>query len=126
MHIDHICHQISKQVDLYFGQPRFKHLAEFAKFPFLIPQNNSYCESIFSTVRKTFTDCRHNLEKDATEGHAFTTVYTKTISIRNNLLGILIPKITIFGKKLACYEWEPIKCILAQAKSATYKNLQAR
>ena len=38
MHIDHICHQISKQVDLCFGQPRFKHLAEFAKFPFLIPR----------------------------------------------------------------------------------------
>ena len=33
----------------------------------------------------------------------------------------------LFGKKkLACYEWEPTKSILAQAKSETYKNLHAR
>ena len=51
----------------------------------------------------------------------------KTTSIKNSLLGILIPKIIIFGKKkLACYEWEPTKSILAQERSATYKNLQAR
>ena len=51
----------------------------------------------------------------------------ETTSIRNNLLGILIPKINIFGKeKLACYEWEPTKSIYAQAKSATNKNLQDR
>ena len=31
MCIDHIWHHISKQIDLYSGQPRFKHLAEFAK-----------------------------------------------------------------------------------------------
>ena len=47
-------------------------------------------------------------EKMATQGHASTNVYTETVSIRNNLLGILIPQINIFGKKkLACYEWEP-------------------
>ena len=46
---------------------------------------------------------------------------------RTNLLGILIPKINKFGKrKLACYEWESTKSIVAQAKSETYKNLQAR
>ena len=50
----------------------------------------------------------------------------ETTSIRNNLFGILIPKINLFGKKLACYEWEPTKSILAPSKSATYKNLQAR
>ena len=54
-------------------------------------------------------------------------MFTEAISIRNNLLGILIPKINIFGKKkLACYECEPTKSIHAQAKSATYKNLQTR
>ena len=31
MLIDNICHQISKQIDLYSGQPHFKHLAEFAR-----------------------------------------------------------------------------------------------
>ena len=29
-------------------------------------------------------------------------------------------------KKSACYEWESTKSVLAPAKSATYKDLQAR
>ena len=38
-----------------------------------------------------------------------------------------MPRIIIFGKKkLACYEWEPTKSILAQEKSATNKNFQVR
>ena len=78
-------------------------------------------------MRKICTDGHNNLGKYATQGNASTSVYTETTSIRNNLLGILIPKINIFGKKkLACYELEPIKSILAPAKSATYKNFQAR
>ena len=72
MRIDHIYHQISKQIDLYSGQPHFKHLAEFAKFLLLILHSNSYCESIFSTTRKICTDGRHNLVKDAKQGHAST------------------------------------------------------
>ena len=127
MHMDHIWHQISKQIDLYFGQPRFKNLVEFDKFQLLIPHSNSYCKGIFNTVRKICTDGRYNLRsKDATLGHASINVYTEAISIRNNILGILMPKISIFGKKLACYKWEPIKCILAQVKSTTYKKLQVR
>ena len=91
----------------------------------MIPHSNSYCESIFSTIKKICTDGRHILGKDATPGHPSTSVYTETTSIRNNLLEILIPKVNIFRKKkLACHELEPT--ILAQAKSATYKNLQAR
>ena len=63
----------------------------------------------------------------ATPGHPSASVYMETTSTRNNLLEILIPKINIFGKKkLACYEWEPTKSILAQAKSAACKNLKAR
>ena len=101
--------------------------SDFAKVLLLIPQSNLHCESIFSTIRKICTTGRQNVRKDATQGHAFTSVYTETASIRNNLFGILIPKTNIFGrKKLACYEWEPTKSIHAQAKSATYKNLQAR
>ena len=66
---------------------------------------NSYCESIFSTIRKICTDGLHNLGKDATQNHTATSLYTETTSIRKNLLGILIPKVNIFGKKkLACYE----------------------
>ena len=49
--------------------------------------------------------------------------------MKNNLLEILILKINIFRKKkLACYKQykqEPTNSILAQAKSATCKNLQA-
>ena len=29
MHTDHIWHQISKEIDLYPGQPRFKHFTDF-------------------------------------------------------------------------------------------------
>ena len=70
--IDHICHQISKQSDLYSYQSHFKHIAEFSKFLLLILHSNSYCESIFSTTRKICTDGRHNLVKDAKQGHAST------------------------------------------------------
>ena len=60
------------------------------------------------------------IKEDAAQGHACTSVYTETACLSNNFLGILTPKINIFGKKkLACYEWELIKSILAQAKSAT-------
>ena len=84
-------------------------------------------KNIFSTITNICTDSHYNLGKDATKGHATTTnVFTETISIRSNLLDIPIHKINIFGKKLACYEWESIKCVLALAKPATYKNLQAR
>ena len=67
MRTDHIWHQVSKQTDLYSGQPHFKHLTEFAKFLLWIPHSDSYCESIFSTIRKTWTDGCHNLGKDATQ-----------------------------------------------------------
>ena len=46
---------------------------------------------------------------------------------RKQYLYETVPKINIFGKKkLTCYEWELTKSIHAQAKSATYKNLQTR
>ena len=90
--INHIWHQISKQIDLYFGETCFKHLAEFAKFLLLIPDSNSFCESIFSAIRKISTNGRHNFGKGATS----TSVFMKTTSIRNNFFGILMPKINIF------------------------------
>ena len=92
MRTDHIWHQIYKQIDLYSGQPRFKYLAEFPKFLLLISHSNSYCESILSGIGKIFTDGRHNLGKDGTQGHASTSVYTETTFIRNNLLAIMIPR----------------------------------
>ena len=125
--IDYVWNQISKITVAHTGQPRFQHLAHLAKFLLLIPHSNSFCESVYSTIRKICSDGRHNLGKDATLGHASTSVYNATTSIRNNLLGILIPKINIFWKrKLACYEWEPTNQVITTAKLVTYKNLQAR
>ena len=64
------------------------------------------------------------------QGHTsciYINAFAETISIRNNLLGILIPKINIFGKKkLACYEWELTKSIRAQAKSPHTKTFRLR
>ena len=62
------------------------------KFLLLISHRNSYCESILSGIGKNFTDGRHNLGKDGTQGHASTSVYTETRFIRNNLLAIMIPR----------------------------------
>ena len=60
------------------------------------------------------------IKEYAAQDHASTSVYTETACLSNNLLGILTPKINTFGKKkLAWYEWELTKSILAQAKSVT-------
>ena len=87
---DHIWHQISKQVNLYSGQRRFKYFAEFAKFLLLISHSNSFCESIFSAIGKICTDGAHNLGKYATQVHASTSVYAETTFIRSIFLGIMI------------------------------------
>ena len=125
--IDQVWHKVSLLNDAFSGLPRFKHLAKLAKVLLLIPHSNAYCESVFSTIRKICTTGRHNLGKDAAKGHASTSVYKDTTSIRNNLLGILITKINIFGRrKIQCYEWEPPKQVISHAKSVTYTNLKAR
>ena len=68
-------------------------------------------------------ECHTKLQVYVTQCHASTSKYEEATSIRNNLFGILIPKTNIFRKrKLTYYEWEPINSIVAQAKSATYKN----
>ena len=91
----------------------------------MILLGNSYCENIVITVTKICTDSRQNLGKHATQGHGFTNMYTETISVWNSL-GILISKINIFEKIFSILWWESTKSIHAQAKSATYKNLQPR
>ena len=48
----------------------------------------------------------------------------EAISIRKNLLGILIPKISVFGKKLACYEWEPQSLLLLKQNLQHTKNFR--
>ena len=71
--------------------------------------------------------CYTRSQGHATQGNGSTSKYTETNFVRNNRFCLLIPKInTFWKKKLACYERKPRKFILAQARSPTYKNLQAR
>ena len=82
--IDYVWYQISKITVAHTGQHRFQHLAHLAKFLLLILHSNSFCESVFSTIRKICSDGRHNLGKDAILGHASTSVYNATTSIRSS------------------------------------------
>ena len=76
--------------------PSFCCFSSLAKFPQLIPESNSFCEGVFSTVKKILTDSRYNLGKYLVGGHAHFNVYESETGIRNNLFGLLIPKINIF------------------------------
>ena len=125
--IDAVWRDIGKIKDPCSGSPRFPVLVKLAQAMLLIPHSNAYCESIFSTVRKICTDGRHNLGKNAEQGHAATSVYNETTNVRNTLLGILLTKINIFQKKkIVCHEWKPSDKLVKAAKSATYEDLQAR
>ena len=78
-------------------------------------------------MRKICTDGRHNLGKNATQGHTATSVYNGKTEIRNTLTYVLVTKINIFQRrKIACHEWEPTDKIVQEAKSVTYTALQAR
>ena len=46
-----------------------------------------------------YTNERHKLGKEATEGHASRSVFQPTTGIRNNLVGLLIIKVNIFLKQ---------------------------
>ena len=131
--MDHIWHQISKLIDLYtLANLVLNTLQSLLNFYFWfltvihivrvsLIQSERPAIMVAITCDQNMLATQHKLQ-----GHASINVYAETIYIRNNLLGILIPKINIFGKKLACSEWEPVKCILAQVKSTTYKKLQVR
>ena len=73
--------------------PRFSNLARFL---LLIPHSNSFCDSVFSTVKKILTDSKQNLGKDIVGRDAHSRVYESETGIRNNLVGLIIPKINIF------------------------------
>ena len=75
LHIDNMWYQVSKKVDLILGQPLFKHPTEYAKFLFLSLHSNSYFESIFSTIRNTFTDGNHNLLHKVARSCYITCIY---------------------------------------------------
>ena len=85
--------------DPYSGLPRFPVLVQLVRVLLLIPQSNSYCESVFRTVRKICTDGRHNLGKNATQGHTATSVNNDTTEIRNTLTYVLVTKEKISSKE---------------------------
>ena len=70
--------------------PRFSNLSNLARFLLLIPHSNSFCESVFNTVKKILTDSKQNLGKDIVGRYAHSSVYERETGIRNNLLGLLI------------------------------------
>ena len=106
--IDAVWCDIAAIKDPCSGLPRFPVLVKFVRVLLLIPHSNAYCESVFSTVHKICIDGRHNLGKNAMQGHAATSVYNDTTEIRNTLIGVLVTKINVFQrKKIACHEWEP-------------------
>ena len=75
---------------------RFPNLSNLARFLLLIPHSNSFCEGVFSTIKKIFIDSRHSLGKDVIREHAHSSVYEYKTGIRSNLVGLLIAKINIF------------------------------
>ena len=87
--IDAVWRDITAIRDPYSGLPRFPVLVQLVRILLLIPHSNAYCESVFSIVRKTYADGRHNLGKNATQGHAATSAYNDTAEIRNTLTGVL-------------------------------------
>ena len=107
MHIDHIWHKISKQIDVYSGQLCFKHLEEFAKFIFLIPRGNSYCEIIFSTIRKICTDGSEAVTGGVLKNFVNFSVFLEKvflkilqISLENNALNSLVNNIEGLPKEV--------------------------
>ena len=85
--------------------PLFSNLSNLARFLLLIPHSNTFCEGVFSIVKKILTNSRDNLGKDVIRGHAHSSVYEDETGIRNKLVGLLIAKINIFQQQqITCYE----------------------
>ena len=125
--IDLFWYEMSMLKDSVTGTPHFPNLTNLTRFLLLIPHSNSFCKDVFSSVKKILTDARHNLGKDVKKGHAHSRVYESETGIRNNLVGLLVTEINIFQQqKIACYQWEPSKALMKNAKSISYQNLPAR
>ena len=98
--IDAVWRDIAAIKDPYSRLPRFPVLVQLVRILLLIPHSNAYCESVFSTVRKIYTDGRHNLGKNTTQGHGATSAYNDTAEIRNTLVGVLVTKMSSKEEKL--------------------------
>ena len=77
----------------------------------LIPHSNSFCETLFSIVKKMITDMRSQLGRGK-EGHASDGVYKDVHGVRNTLCGLLTSKLNVF-KCTNCHEWKRTGDLLA-------------
>ena len=73
--IDQYWFEITLMKEVATQIPPFPNLSNLARFLLLIPHINSFCECVFTTVKKIPTDSRHNLGKDVVGGHAHSSVY---------------------------------------------------
>ena len=73
--IDQYWLEVSLMKDAATETPRFPNLSNLARFLLIIPYSNSFCECVFSTVKKILTDSRRSLGKDVIRGHAHSSVY---------------------------------------------------
>ena len=68
--IDPYWFEISLLKEVVMQILHFPNHSDLAIFLLLIPRSNSFCESVFSTVKKIVTDSKHNLGKDIVGRHA--------------------------------------------------------
>ena len=100
----------------------FPNLSNLARFLILIPHSKSFCEGVFSTIKKVFNDSRNNMGKDVMRGRAHSSVYEDEADIRNDLVDLLIAKVDISKQQqITCYEYEPSKQFL---KSASLQHIK--
>ena len=87
--IDQYWFKISLMKEIVTQIPRFFSLSNLVRLLLLIPHSNSFCEGVFSTVKKILIDLTIDLGKDIVGGHAHSNVYESETGIRINLVGLL-------------------------------------
>jgi hypothetical protein len=110
---------IQRLKDPATGKQLYPNLCKLVMHVLLLLHRNSFCETLFSIVKKMTTDMRSQLGRGK-EGHASDSVYKDVHGIKNTLCGLLTSKINVF-KGTNCHEWKPTGDLLASCKSATYQ-----
>jgi hypothetical protein len=110
---------IQRLKDPATGKQLYPNLCKLVMHVLLLLHRNSFCETLFSIVKKMITDMRSQLGRGK-EGHASDSVYKDVHGVKNTLCGLLTSKINVF-KGTNCHEWKPTGDLLASCKSATYQ-----
>jgi len=122
--IDTFWFKLSRMKNHTNEQLRFPEFCTLSMYLLLIPHSNSFCESMFSMVKKNVSSSRSSLGKSR-EGCGNTSVYAETSGIGNTLCALLATKINVF-KHATCLTWTPSVELLRKAKRATYEALTER